>query len=465
MTDQYQWQSALAAAEHAIDTEQIKAAEGSLRIALTQIGTYEPNDPARLPILAAFIRCCERAIERDAEQSILAMRQRATEVQRVMARAGEYAPLTLRQAAAQLPDELAALRKQGKLSGRLRNSQTSAHYMLLDSQIVQLGEDSAGVVSTLLQLEQLEWVHAGHEDDAFALLQRALAIRERTLGSEHPDTLYVLWRLGSRYDTYTSGSVVMNMAFRPWRCFLGGTPVCGHWCDHRNGDERGNRPTSYAWAMPLWQRLLAYVEHTGPLDFGRTRYDVPELLLLLGKAYNGLRLYGEAKEVWKRYLKLTEDEPQQTDNRLPPMKLRRLSVYYSIGHACLAQNDWAEAVGFLALAIESHRTIQGFTVRLEDGPAGIDLSSGMAAYAKALSNADRQDKAIPLFEEAIALNYNTDYQYVELLHDYAATLRASGDTATSAGVEDDAAALLESIEAKERRRDAITAALPEPEQQ
>lgn len=143
--------------------------------------------------------------------------------------------------------------------------------------------------------------------------------------------------------------------------------------------------------------------------------------------------------------------------------MRRLSVYYSIGHACLAQEEWAEAAGFLARATESHRTMRGFTVRLEDGPSGINLSSGIAAYAQALSRSDRQDEAIPLFEEAITLNYNIDHQYAELLRDYATALRAAGDTAKAVTVGDEAAALLESIEAKKRRRDAITVALPDLE--
>ncbi len=401
MTDQFQWQGALAAAEHAIDTEQIEAAESSLQSALTHIGTYEPNDPARLPILAALIRCCERAIE-------LAEKSR---------------PRPWQHSSAKTPADIAALRKPYAILGRLRDYHFSAHSMLLDSQVAQLGEDSATVVETLLTMERLAWTDAGHEDDSFALLQRALAIRERTLGSEHPDTIEVVWRLASRYDTYSS----------------------------------------YGWAMPLWQRLLAHVEQYGPLHFGHARHDVPQLLLLLGKAYDGLRLYGEAKEVWKRYLDLTENESQQTDNRLPPMQILRLNVYYSIGRACLAQKEWLEAVEFLALAIENHRTVPGMTVNRDVGPSGINLASGIAAYARALSNSDRQNKAIPLFEEAISLDYNIDHQYVELLRDYASALQASGDIPKATIVEVEAAALLESIEAKKRRRGAITAALLDPE--
>ncbi len=404
MTDQYQWQDALAAAERAIPEGQIEEAANSLRIALIHIGTLQPTDPARIPILGTFIRCCERAIERSAEQSLLAMKHRAAEVRRIMALASEHAPLTFRQAAAQLPDELAAFRRQSKLSGRLRNSQTSAHYMFLDSQIAQLGEDSAGVVETLLTLEQLEWVHPGHEDDAFALLQRALAIRERTLSSEHPDTLNVVGRLALRYDTYTS----------------------------------------YKQAIPLWQRLLSHVEQTGPVG----RFGLVELLALLGKAYYGVRLYAEAKKVWKRYLNLTEGEPQQTDNRLSPMEMRRLNIYHSIGYACLAQEEWAEAASFLALAIESYRTMRGFTVRIEDGPSGINLSSGIAAYAKALSHSDRQVEAIPLFEEAITLDSGSDRKRVGLLRNYAAALRASGDIAKAMDTERAASALLNNIEAE-----------------
>lgn len=229
MTDQFRWQGALAAAERAIRAEQFDEAADSLRIALTHISTYEPNDPARIPILEAFLRCCERAI--------------------VLAENNFYSHFRSRRNIhpAHLPDDRAILHEQSKIRQRLRNLRLSAYQLLLNSQVSQLGEDDAAVVATLLTMAHLEWNR--NELKSFPLLHQALAISERTLGADHPDTLAIVQRLASDYDTLVS----------------------------------------YKEAIPLWQRLLAYIERVEPLPIYGSRYSTSGVLFNLGKAYNYLR--------------------------------------------------------------------------------------------------------------------------------------------------------------------------------
>jgi len=416
MTDQFRWQSALAAAERAIRSEQIEEAVDSLRIALTHIGTLERNDPARIPILEAFLRCCERAVEFSAKQSLSGIQLHVAEAQHIIALAGESPPpLTLRQVFAQLPDDSTEQRRRGKIAQRLHNYQTAANHMLLNSQSAQLGEDSEAVVSTLLALAHLAWGEYGREYDSFPRLQRALAIRERTLGLEHQDTLAIIERLALGHDILIG----------------------------------------YRESLPLWERLLAYVERRGALTIRNTRYGITDILFALGKAYNYLRLHNEAKNVWKRYLVLTEQEAQQTTDRLAMVKLRRIDAYYGVGNACLNQKAWHEAAHFLAHAVDNHHNSPFHTVIEGSGISQIDLAQGIAAYAEALAQSDEHDRALLLFEEAIVLHKRRNRQYVKLLRGYATSLRALGNIAKATSIEREAAMLMSSIEANMPRRNRV----------
>jgi len=242
MTDQFWWQGALAAAEYAIRAGQITEAESSLQIALTHTSTFEPADPARIPILEAFLRCCERAIVLAANNFYSHFRSRRN-----------IHP-------AQLPDDRAILHEQSKIRQRLHNRRLSAYRLLFNSQLSQLGEDDVAVVATLLTMAHLEWDR--NEIKSFPLLHQALAIRERTLGVDHPDTLAIVRQLALSNET------------------LG----------------------VYKEAIPLWQRLLANIERTQPLPIYGSRHSACGVLFNLGKAYNYLHLHREAKNTWERYL-------------------------------------------------------------------------------------------------------------------------------------------------------------------
>ncbi len=388
MTDQFQWQGALAAAEFAIRAKQIEEAESSLRIALTLIGTFERNDPARLPILAAFIRCCEHA--------------------NVLAESNFHAQWTL--PTAQVADDRAIIQERSRILQLLRNIRLSAYRLRLNSQLSQLGEDDAAVVATLLKMAHLEWDR--NEFKSFPLLHQALAICERTLGVEHLETLAIVRRLASDYDTLVS----------------------------------------YKEAIPLWQRLLAYIERVEPLPIYGSCYSASGVLFNLGKAYNYLRFHREAKNTWERYLALTEHRIQQAVEPSDIFEPHQIDAYYGVGYACLALQEWHEAASSLAHAVDKHRTTPFHDVIEGNGASLIDLATGITAYAEALARIGDHDRAIQLCEEAIVLYRRRDRRYADLLSTYATALRASGNEQKATAIKHEASALKEDIEAKMRRQ-------------
>ncbi len=388
MTDQYQWQGALAAAERAIRAGQITEAESSLQIALTHTSTFEPADPARIPILEAFLRCCERAIT-SAEKNFRSQWNIHT---------------------THSSDDQARLQEHDKIRQYLYNCRLSAYHLFLHSQVSQLGEDDAEVVVTLLKMAHFEWDR--NEFKSFPVLHQALAICQRTLGADHPDTLAIVWQLAASYHTLVS----------------------------------------YKEAIPFWQRLLDYADRTGRQTFGVVRREVPDLIFKLANAYNGVRLHSEAKQHWLRYLAVTQHNPEQQTIHYPTwIGGTRLNAYYGVGRAALAQEEWGEAADYLSHAVERHRMFPNYIVDDGNGLSRVNLASGIAVYAEALAQVGDHGGALQLCEEAIRLYQRKDRQYVSLLVTYAATLRALGSEHKAATVEYEASTLKESMKAKMRR--------------
>ncbi len=387
MTDQYQWQGALAAAERAIRDGQLEVAASSFRVALTQISTYERADPARLSTIELFLRCCERAI--------------------VLAEDNFRSQWNIH--TAHSPDDRALLQEHAKIRQRLYNHRLSAYRLFLHSQISQLGEDDAAVVATLLTMARLEWNR--NELRSFPLLHQALAIRERTLGADHPDTLAIVRRLASDYDTLVD----------------------------------------YKGAIPLWQRVLAYIERVEPWPIHGSRHGASGVLFSLGKAYNYLRFPMEAKNTWGRYLALTEHAVQQAVESSDIFEPHQIDAYYGVGYACLALQEWHAAARSLAQAVDKHRITPFHDVIEGNGASLIDLATGIAAYAEAIARIGDHGGALQLCEEAIVLYQRKDRRYIDLLGTYATTLRALGNDRKAAAIEHEASTLRESIEAKMRR--------------
>ena len=312
------------------------------------------------------------------------------------------------------------LQERSKVRQRLSNHRLSAYRLLLNSQISQLGEDNAAVVMTLLRMAQLEWDR--NEFRSFPLLHHALAIREKTLGAGHPDTLAVVWQLASSYDTLVS----------------------------------------YKEAIPLWQRVLTYTERVDSLPTYGSRHGTSGILFNLGKAYNYLRLDREAKNVWGRYLSLTEHPIQRAAEPSDSFEPHQIDAYYGIGFACLGLQEWDEAAISLAQAVYKHRTTPFHDVIEGNGLSLIDLAIGIAAYAEVVSRIGDYDRSRQLCEEAIVLYRRRDHRYVDLLGTYATTLRALRNEDKAATIEHEATTLRESIEAKMRRHRFRRRRTPDP---
>lgn len=129
----------------------------------------------------------------------------------------------------------------------------------------------------------------------------------------------------------------------------------------------------------------------------------------------------------------------------------QIDAYYGVGYACLALQEWHEAASSLAHAVDKHRTTPFHDVIEGNGASLIDLATGIAAYAEALTRVGDLDRARQLCEEAIVLYQRRDRRYVDLLGTYATTMRALGNEQKAAAIEHEASALQEEIEAKMRR--------------
>jgi len=118
------------------------------------------------------------------------------------------------------------------------------------------------------------------------------------------------------------------------------------------------------------------------LPIHRSRYGAPGVLFNLGKAYNYLRFHREAKNAWERYLALTEHPIQQAVESADIFEPHQIDAYYGVGYACLALQEWREAAGSLAQAVDKHRTAPFHDVIEGNGASLIDLATGIAAYAE-----------------------------------------------------------------------------------
>jgi class 3 adenylate cyclase/tetratricopeptide (TPR) repeat protein len=166
-----------------------------------------------------------------------------------------------------------------------------------------LGPDHPDVGRSLSSLGNV-YVLQGRYDEGVHVLTRALAIREKSLGPDHPDVARSLNNLGTlcaQQGRYDDGTPMFARALVIWEKSLGP--------DHpdvaRSLNNLGNNYTQqgrYAEAEPLLRRALAVWEKAG----GCNNPDVPYSLINLGDLYREQGRYAEAESVLKRALAIWE---------------------------------------------------------------------------------------------------------------------------------------------------------------
>jgi CHAT domain-containing protein len=239
-----------------------------------------------------------------------------------------------------LVDEHAALTKQGQHKRALEVAQ---EMLTLAEADPNKDQDQKNVGQSLYTLA-FTYRNLAQYHKALPILQRALAIREKTLGPEHPGTVFILNHLAHTYNN------------------LG----------------------QYDKALPLQQRALEINENA--LKPGHP--DIAWSLNNLASTYRHLALYDRALPLQQRALAMREKVlgPEHPDTA---WSLNNLASTY--GH--LAQHDKALPLRQRALTIFEKTC----------GPEHPDTAAGLNSLASTYGRLGQHDKALPLRQRALLI--------------------------------------------------------------
>jgi CHAT domain-containing protein/Tfp pilus assembly protein PilF len=196
---------------------------------------------------------------------------------------------------------------------------------------------------------QVEDLHGqGRYEQAIPLAQRALAIREKALGPEHPDTAESLDDLAGLYRA----------------------------------------TAAYSKAEPLYQRALAIREKV----LGPEHNDTAESLNNLGLLYRDTGAYAKAEPLFKRALAINEKTPghKQSDTAI---------ILSNLGSLYILTGDYAKAEPLYQRALAIREKVLG--------PEHNDTASSLDDLGLLYSETGAYAKAEPLFERALAISEKT----------------------------------------------------------
>lgn len=294
------------------------------------------------------------------------------------------------------------------LAARVRRRQRAAATRVLAALEATRPPDDPALVDALLHMAALSWEI--NELEAFAPLERALALRARALGPDHPATLLLVRRLAG------------------WHATLG----------------------DFAAAEPLWLRALADVDRHATEGAGDVE-DRRGLLHALGKAYNALGRHAEAEATWRSWLALPAPAiPYDPTGYL--RALTSLDPLYGAARACATQGRWAAAEPLFRRAVAAHRRCPDDPIYERAGADWLGLDTGFRDLARTLRALGRDDEAVDCYAAALAARRGGRPPWAErdlppLLREYGATLRARGRSAAARDVEAQAAVIQGEVDA------------------
>ena len=228
---------------------------------------------------------------------------------------------------------------------------------------------------------------AGEYDEALPLAKRALAIREKALGPDHPQVATSLVNLALLYDKkgdYAQAESLYQRALMIYEKALGPDhPYVATSLSNLAGlyDKKGD----YAKAEPLYQRALAIDEKA----FGPNHPDVATDLNNLALLYNNKGDYAKAEPLYKRALAIVEKLPGPIHS-LVAITLNNLAELYR------TKSDYAKAEPLYqrALAI-LEKTL---------GPNHPDVATARNNLAELYRAEGDYAKAEPLYKRALAID-------------------------------------------------------------
>lgn len=260
--------------------------------------------------------------------------------------------------------------------------------------------------------------NAGKYDDALEPCQRALTIREKALGKEHPDVAQSLGNLGSLYDAkgdYERAEQLHQRALMIREKVLGPEHLSVA-TSLNNLAELYRQRSEYARAEPLLQRALTIYEKTLGSDHPDVTIPMNNLALL----YSAKGEYAKAEVLYQRALTISE-------KAFGPEHLNLATLLSNISALHHTEGDYAKAEPLLQRAISIYEKALG-----TDHPQVATSLNNLALlyqkkgdYAKSEINHKR---ALLIYEKALG----PDHPLVATsLNNLAEMYRQKGDYATA----------------------------------
>ncbi|MFB2882394.1 tetratricopeptide repeat protein [Floridanema aerugineum] len=312
--------------------------------------------------------------------------------------------------AKRLGQQVIQLYQQGKYAEAIPLAQRS-----LAIREKALGSEHPDVALSLNNLAAL-YEQMGNYAQAEPLYQRSLAILEKVLGSEHPDVAGSLNNLGLLYrrmGNYAQAEPLFQRSLAIWEKALGSEhPNVASSLNNLAGlyQDMGN----YAQAEPLYQRSLAILEKV----LGSEHPDVATSLNNLAKLYQDMGNYAQAEPLFQRSLAISE-KAQGSDHPDVATSLNNLAALYTqIGNYAQAEPLFQRSLAIWEKALGS------------DHPAVASSLNNLAGLYQDMGN---YVQAEPLYQRSLAIRekaLGSDHPAVaSSLNNLAVLYQAQGDIA------------------------------------
>jgi CHAT domain-containing protein/Tfp pilus assembly protein PilF len=237
-----------------------------------------------------------------------------------------------------------------------------------------------------LNQQVLQFYQQGRFTDAIPLAQRALAMREKALGPEHPDTAKSLNNLAALYEAtgaYGQAEPLHRRALAIHENTLGPNhPDTATSLNNLAGVYQ--KMGAYAQAEPLYKRALAIRENA----LGPAHPDTAQSLNNLAELYRETGAYAQAEPLYKRAVAIKE-KALGPAHPATARSLNNLAELY-------------EATGAYAQAEPLHR--RALAIRENAlGPAHPDTAQSLNNLAELYRETGAYAQAEPLYKRAVAI--------------------------------------------------------------
>ncbi len=226
----------------------------------------------------------------------------------------------------------------------------------------------------------------GRYAEAHTFWEKALAIREKALGPEHPDVATSLNNLAALYyaqGQYAKAEPLLQRTLVIWAKSFGPEhPDVATSLNNLAGLYHAQG--AYAKAEPLYQRALAIVEKS----FGREHPHVAASLNNLALVYNDQGEYGKVEPLHQRALAILETALGREHPQVAASLYNLASLYRGQGHYTKAEPLYQRALGIWEKAL---------------GPEHPDVATNLNSLGMLFQTQGRYEQAEPLHLRALRI--------------------------------------------------------------